>query len=62
MNSLLIRRIIMFIWLVVLVLLIVDLSPDIQIFNLYDRFHPMLVLLVWAMITYIVAWPGSPPD
>ena len=42
--------------LIVLLLLLIDLHDGIDIFGLYDRFHPMAVLVVWAMVVNVIVF------
>jgi len=54
------RDVILSLFVIIGVLLIVDVLDFINIFNLNDRFHPMAVMVVWAISMQIVMFLFSP--
>ena len=51
------RKIAAVVYIIGIILLLIDISPAVEIFNIYDRFHPISVMLVWSAIMYIFIQP-----
>jgi|GEM_PF-6496421 len=59
MNSVKFRKFFVLVYLVVVFLLLLDLHEDFNILNLYDKFKPIVVILVWTTFCYAIVRPDS---